>query len=242
VELSISHRSDHADLQSMDLLFAVCLHALVLTVVLMLNLWHGTYEFHPQSVEVSIISAEQLNKMIRQEQRHVEPAKHVAPPKPVEPEPKKQAVEAPKQKPQMSITKAAGKVKQKPEEPFDPFKPIESSTDVKSSTSHSHQQAADVFAGQLSKQEIDRYIARIQGAVQSHWKVPITTGDVHDPLVEMVLNPDGSVNSVTILESSGNPALDASLVRAIQAAAPFEVPARQFELFRDNRIRFHPLR
>lgn len=233
MQLSISHHADNADLQSMDILLAVCLHALVLTVILMLNLWHGSYEFHPQSVQVSIISEQQLNKMLHHEKHHAKPRKHVAPPK-------HEVAKAPKEKTKLSPAKPARKVKH--EEAFNPFKPIESSSDVKSTTTHSQQQTADVFAGQLTKREINSYIARIQQAVQSHWRVPVTTGNVHDPLVEMVLNPGGSVSSVKILESSGNAALDASLIRAIQAAAPFDVPARQFELFRDNKIRFHPLR
>ncbi|PJC70653.1 MAG: TonB C-terminal domain-containing protein, partial [Zetaproteobacteria bacterium CG_4_8_14_3_um_filter_59_5] len=91
------------------------------------------------------------------------------------------------------------------------------------------------------EQELNRYIALIQDAVQRHWKVP-TAGKVQDPLVEMILNPDGSVNRVNILESSGNSAFDASLLRAIEAAAPFQVPTREFEVFRNNRIRFRPTR
>ena len=79
--------------------------------------------------------------------------------------------------------------------------------------------------------------------MQRHWKVPALTRHERDPLVLMRLNPDGSVAEVRVLESSGSPALDASLKRAILAAAPFEVPPReQFEVFRENKIRFHPLR
>ncbi|MDX8401591.1 MAG: energy transducer TonB [Mariprofundaceae bacterium] len=93
----------------------------------------------------------------------------------------------------------------------------------------------------LSRNELERYIARIRAAVQARWKVPAEVGVAHDPLVEMRLAPDGTVVSARILESSGNAALDASLLRAIHAAAPFELPREQFALFRINRIRFHPL-
>jgi TonB family protein len=58
----------------------------------------------------------------------------------------------------------------------------------------------------------------------------------------MTLKPNGSVQNVRIIESSGNEALDASLIRAIRAASPFSIPREQFEVFRDNKIRFHPLR
>ena len=95
---------------------------------------------------------------------------------------------------------------------------------------------------ELSDKEKDRYMALIQAAVQEQWKVPANLGNAVDPLVEMRLTSNGQVESVSILESSGSAALDASLIRAIRAAAPFELPARQFEFFRVNRMRFHPLR
>lgn len=227
---SVRQTTDSAGLQSLDILFAVCLHVLVLAVVLMLTLWHKPHEFHPQSVQISMISAEQLDRMIKR----ARPPKPVVKPRP-KPKPKKPVI-----KPRQAKPKPAPRVKPSPAKDFDPFKPMESSSDVKNSAPKSNSKAAEVFAGQLSEQEINRYIALIQSAVQRHWKVP-TTGRVHDPLVEMVLNPDGSVNKVSILESSGNNAFDASLLRAIEAAAPFEVPRREFELFRNNRIRFRPM-
>jgi len=229
--LAAYSRDDGADLQSLDILFAVCMHVLILDVILILNLWHKPLEFHPVSVQVTMISAQQLKKMQRAAQPPAKqkPKKLVAKAKPV---PKVE------KKPPQAKLKPVAKAKVDPD--FDPFKPMESSSDVKSSTPRSTQ-AADVFAGQLSEQEINRYVALIQNAVQQKWKVP-NVQEVQDPLVEMVLNPNGSVNQVKILESSGNAAFDASLIRAIEAAAPFQVPAREFEMFRNNRIRFRPLR
>jgi len=93
---------------------------------------------------------------------------------------------------------------------------------------------------QLSKQEANRYIAMIQEAVNRHWKVPVSLGHVNNPVVELKLRPDGSVVSIRILESSGDVSLDASLSRAIRAAAPFTLPQKQFEAFRDNKITFVP--
>jgi len=199
-------------------------------------------EFHPQSVQISMISAHQLKKL----QRRAHPPKVHKRKKLVKPKPRPKAKAKPKlkKKPVLKLVKPKAKAKAQPKvDPnFDPFKPMASSSDVKSSTPHKNTKAADLFAGQLSKQEINRYIALIQDAVQRHWKVPNVGHDVRDPMVEMNLMRDGSVRSVKVIESSGNAALDASLVRAIQAASPFQVPAKQFELFRNNRIRFRPLR
>ncbi len=152
-----------------------------------------------------------------------------------------------------SKTKAKPKAKARPQHrarpkskarPFDPFKPLESPEDISTplpapAVSPS---VRELQQRQLSAQELNRYIARIQAAVQKHWKVPAHIRYDRDPLVQMTLNPDGSVQHVDIIESSGNAALDASLIRAIQAAAPFSIPREQFEVFRDNKIRFHPLR
>ena len=235
-----------ADLQALDLLFAASVHILALALVLMAGLWHRPREFHPQSVQVRLISARQLKSMQHHaparrkkhhqkiERKHRTPsvAPHVMHKSPRQPKPP-----SPKAKQARTHAHAA-----KSEPDFDPFKPLASTSDVHSSAPVKSKPAADVFAGQLSKQEINRYIALIQQAVQSHWKVPTAVGDVRDPLVEMNLNPDGGIASVQVRESSGSPALDASLIRAIRAAAPFRIPARQFEAFRHNLIRFRPLR
>jgi len=219
----------------LDIAVAAVFHLLILAVILAFGLWHRqTQEFHPLSVKVHLISAHQLERL-----QHHKPKRKPKPilkhrPKPVV---KIKAKPRPKPKP---VIKHKARSKPRVEDNFDPFTPMESATDVKSAPVISPK-AAQMFQGQLSKQEINRYIAMIQAAVQSHWKVPNIGKDMRDPLVEMVLNPGGSVREVNILESSGNAALDASLIRAIEAASPFQVPREQFELFRNNKIRFHPL-
>ena len=233
---SLAASPNHASLSALDIAVAAAFHVLILVIVLIFGLWHRqTQDFHPISVKVHLISAHQLERL--QHRAHPK-TKHHKPkikPKPVvKPKPK------PVLKPQ-PVLKHKSKPQPKVEDNFDPFKPMESTTDVDSAPRASPK-AAQIFQGQLSKQEINRYIALIQAKVQSHWKVSNIGKDVQDPLVEMVLNPGGSVREVRILESSGNAALDASLVRAIEAASPFQVPREQFELFRNNKIRFHPLR
>jgi len=125
---------------------------------------------------------------------------------------------------------------------YDPFAPLVS----KPTPSARHIDSAAIVTDlrrQLSEKELNQYIAMIQAAVLKHWKVPADLSDFkQDPMVTMELNPDGSVRRLDIAVSSGSPALDDSLIRAIQAAAPFTLPRRQFEVFRTNRIRFHPLR
>jgi len=157
------------------------------------------------------------------------------------PAPKAKTKAVPKPAPVKKKAPAPAKVK--PDENFDPFAPLASSTDKKVSkkASTSQPELADLAGKQLSTSEKERYIALMQAAVQKHWKVPVST-NFTDPLVEMRLFPSGDVASVKILESSGSDVLDASLIRAIKAAAPFQLPRQQFEFFRVNRLRFHPLK
>lgn len=264
--MSLSHGAvrrapsqDHsADLTKLDLLYAFLLHALILIVVVTLSFWQTQKKEQPlQRIEVMMISAKQLAAIEQQSRRKVRPVKKqkAKPAAVIKPkvDPKKAPVlklqEKPKAKP-----KAEAKVVAKPkpkavakkiEEDFDPFAPIGSTTDRSSSTnkaSTSRPDIANIAGQQLSKNEIERYVALMQAAVQDQWKVPASSNKLTDPLVEMVLAPSGAVVSVKIIESSGNDMMDASLIRAIQSAAPFQLPKQQFEYFRNNRLRFRPLK
>jgi len=276
--LSQSHavklsRSHSADLKSLDLLFALLLHILILTVVGVLAYWQQQHHPEPlKRIEVMMISAQQLAKLEQQSRRKAKPVKHKqvkAKPKPkIKPKPKpKKPVVKPKPKPKKPTVKLKPKPVPKPahiakpkvikkavskkktiakvKDDFDPFAPLASTTDRTVSTkkaSTSRPELANLMGKQLSSSEKERYIALMQAAVLEHWKLAISSAKFTDPLVEMQLLPNGAVASVKILESSGNNALDASLIRAIKAAAPFELPRQQFEFFRVNRIRFHPLK
>jgi outer membrane biosynthesis protein TonB len=133
---------------------------------------------------------------------------------------------------------------------YDPFAPLESATDQQRSPGAGNIEMHDSFQSelaritekQLSQKEIARYIGRIRAAVERHWKIPVAVENIKDPLVKMILQPSGQIQSLIILESSGSDAIDVSLIRAVKAAAPFELPKQQFEYFRVNRIRFHPFK
>jgi len=137
-------------------------------------------------------------------------------------------------------------IKKKPIDPdFDPFKPLIEQAPSSEKTTPTPAKVAARTTNKttlLSQSEIDHYIAGIQSAVQEHWKLPTRIDqETPDPIVEMNLAGDGSSVSLQILQSSGNSLLDASLIRAIQAAAPFQLPEKHSQLFAHNRMRFHPL-
>lgn len=248
--------ADHsADLSTLDLVLALLLHVLVLSVIGVLVWWQGQHHQEPlKRIEVMMISAKQLSQIEQQAKRKAAPVKKSAPKPKAKPKPKPKPTPKPKPKPvakpkPQPVAKPAPKpapkaAAQKADPNFDPFAPLASTTDRSESTakraSTSRRELANLQGKQLSKNEIERYIAMMQAAVQEHWKLAANTSKVSDPLVEMELNTRGEVVSVKIIESSGSASLDASLIRAIHAAAPFQVPHDQFEYFRMNQLRFHP--
>jgi len=260
--LSQSHaakgkQQQNTGLKSLDLFYAVLLHVLILIVIAVIAFWQQQHKVEPlKRIEVMMISAKDLAKLEQQAHRKpvhkkhvIKHKKHIKPklkitkkiikkPKPKQKKPRPIIKPKPVKK---SIAKKAAKV----DANFDPFAPVTSKSDVKEVTKKAHTsrpELADLAGKQLSRSEKERYIALMQAAVQRHWKVAISASKFSDPLVEMKLLPSGSIASLRMLESSGNQALDASLIRAIKAAAPFELPRQQFEFFRLNRIRFHPLK
>lgn len=215
---------DWNTLQRTDFLFAAAVHLLVIVLIVIVSWWQSLSEPEPLSrIEVQMISAKELTKL----QKTAAKQKRVS---------QKKSVPAPKLDSSRKKPKPA-------EEAFDPFAPAQSESDITTPQEASRADMADIMGKQLSRQEIDSYIAMMQQAVQRRWKVPAgVDSDTPDPLVEMVLNRNGSVASVRIVESSGNIALDQTLIKAIHAAAPFQIPAQQFEVFRINQIRFRPLK
>lgn len=223
MSLSLATRSaaDPFLLSGRDILHAILLHVLVIIALIILTLWRpGTLPTPPRAVEVRLISADMLKK--------IKPRV-----KPQRAKPRTKKKPALKRKP---------KAKALPKN-YDPFAPLVSTAKAPSRPKAAVPGIAADLRKQLSQKEMDRYIGMIQAAVLNHWKVPADLSNFkEDPLVTMELNPDGNVRRLNIVVSSGSQALDESLIRAIQAAAPFTLPRRQFEVFRTNRIRFHPLR
>lgn len=250
--------ADPASLNRLDLLLAVLLHALVIILIAVLTYLKGQHQPEPmQRIDVMMISAKELAEMMQPHpKQQPAPKVKVKPkpkpePKPIpKPEPKpapapKPAPPKPAPKPQ---PKAAAKqpAKAKPakaaDTSFDPFAPVASSSDTTKPARTRSPDMADIAGKQLTASEKEKYTALIQDAVARNWKVAASVKYNKDPVVELRLRPNGEVDSVRIIQSSGNAELDASLERAIRAAAPFQVPpGLGFEYFRDNTITFRPL-
>ncbi|MDQ6993492.1 MAG: energy transducer TonB [Mariprofundus sp.] len=263
-------KSNNASLQTADLLFAILLHCLVLIIILVVAHGQKQQPHEAlKRIEVMIISAQQLTKLEhhKQKKHHVKrrkvvkkkvikavikkpikltlkPVLKIRPvlkpitkitPKPVIKKVKKATTQKKRHQPR-------AKAKPKVDDNFDPFAPVVSKSNIKTAPAATpHPELAALAGKQLSNSEKEHYIGLMQTAVQNHWKVPANSGQLSDPQVEMKLLANGEIASIRIIESSGSELLDASLIRAIHAAAPFKLPKEQFEFFRVNTLRFHPL-
>ncbi|MDQ7003764.1 MAG: TonB family protein [Ghiorsea sp.] len=249
-------------LATRDFIFAFALHIIVVGLLLLTNEWHEERVKFPERVmQVNMVSLNELQAMMKQPE-----------PKKVKPQPVKKVVTQPKNPESKPVKKEDSKAKPRPkadkkpaipqpviaptppsqpkkkkvveeELDYDPFAPMESAPKerVKRKT-HNAQALQDILQAQMTDVEINRYIARMQQAVERQWKVPTeSASQLHKPLVELKLSPRGDVVRVRILESSGSKTLDETLLQAIYAAAPFDIPSQQYDLFKTNRIRFHPL-
>ncbi len=88
--------------------------------------------------------------------------------------------------------------------------------------------------------EINADIARIKQHIQKNWRIPagIRRDDNLALTVEVRLKPDGTVQQVKVLQSSGKGFFDDSLVRGVYKASPLPIPRREYDTFRVIELRF----
>lgn len=87
------------------------------------------------------------------------------------------------------------------------------------------------------------WVPAIQERIQQFWIHPPGAWQGRAAVVNVQLEPGGEVvpNKVRIVESSGNPTFDQSVVAAIYDASPLPVPnGRDFEPFRDFDLVMRP--
>lgn len=88
------------------------------------------------------------------------------------------------------------------------------------------------------------YVTGIYLAVVENWSRPPSARNEMSAIVQVELFPSGELNSVGILESSGDAAFDRSAENAVRRAAPFVVPddLALFESgFRSFKLNFKPM-
>lgn len=103
--------------------------------------------------------------------------------------------------------------------------------------------AREAAARQTARQqEIDKYQGLIKSQITRHWIIPATSRRDRVCTVKVRLIPGGDVVDVQIVASSGDPAFDKSVEKAVYRAAPLPVPADSdlFDEFREVIFKFRP--
>jgi colicin import membrane protein len=90
--------------------------------------------------------------------------------------------------------------------------------------------------------EVDKYKAKILNAIGRQWILPEEISPELSSQFRIRLAPDGSVLSVSLSKSSGDPRLDRSAESAILKASPLPVPSDMdvFNVFRDITLTVRP--
>ncbi len=232
-----------------DFIFALLLHLGVVAMLLWAEQWHVLQKPMPDRVvQVHMVSLAELQAMMKKENTKPKATPKEAIKSKPRPKPKPQPSKPKPAKPKVvlnPVPPAKPKTKKVVEEEldYDPFMPMESTPKKRVKKKVGNPQVFnDMLKAQITDVEIQHYITGMQQAVERHWKVPTgMIGKLEPPLVELQLSPSGDVVGVRILESSGSKPFDATLLQAIYAAAPFNIPSQQYDLFKTNLIRFHPL-
>ena len=101
------------------------------------------------------------------------------------------------------------------------------------------------FNTQLSREAsgiVNRYQALITQAISEHWIIPPGANKKLSSILLIRLAKDGSVLEVSVVQSSGDPALDDSARRAVYQASPLPVPpdTKAFDSFKQFRLTVRP--
>lgn len=87
------------------------------------------------------------------------------------------------------------------------------------------------------------YIEGIYLSLVTNWSRPPSARNNMSAIIQLELFPNGEINSVVIVETSGNESFDRSALTAVRSAAPFDVPEDLdlFEArFRSLTLNFRP--
>jgi TonB family protein len=82
-------------------------------------------------------------------------------------------------------------------------------------------------AGMLQDPGFVMYYQEVQDRIRKAWSFAGGNPDL-TATVKFGINPDGSLNSLKVTQSSRAPAFDDSVARAIRAAAPFGAPPEKY--------------
>ncbi len=102
--------------------------------------------------------------------------------------------------------------------------------------------AAAAAAAVKAHSTIARYVSLIQQKVKLYWLPPLDARKGMKCLVRVNLVPGGDVIQASVVQSSGDPVFDRSVVNAVYRASPLPLPADNalFPQFQDLQFEFNP--
>lgn len=87
---------------------------------------------------------------------------------------------------------------------------------------------------------LNEYIARIQAKVKGNWILPLDIQGNPEAIFLVVQLPTGEVLSTRLIKSSGNPAYDGAVERAILKSSPLPLPPAGVPFARELKLTFRP--
>jgi colicin import membrane protein len=87
---------------------------------------------------------------------------------------------------------------------------------------------------------LNEYIALIQAKVRGNWILPPDLRGNPEAVFDVVQLPTGEVLTIRIARSSGNPAYDNAVERAIRKSSPLPLPASRELFSRELKLTFRP--
>jgi colicin import membrane protein len=87
---------------------------------------------------------------------------------------------------------------------------------------------------------LGEYIGRIQAKVRGNWILPQDLQGNPEAIILVIQLPTGEVLSTRVLKSSGNPAYDTAVERAILKSSPLPLPSERALFDRELKLTFRP--
>ena len=87
---------------------------------------------------------------------------------------------------------------------------------------------------------LDEYIARIRAKVKGNWILPMDLKGNPEAIFKVVQLPTGEVLDVKLARSSGIPAYDQAVERAILRSSPLPKPPNEALFSRELELKFRP--
>ena len=175
---------------------------------------------------------------IKEEKKKPEPKKPEPKPEPPKPEPKKPEPKKPEPKPEL---------KPPPKVPDFSKELSRETAELKPRPNPSTQHMANAAAAEAeqrassNKRGMADYANKIRGKVRGNIVLPPNISGTPEAIFEVSQLPTGEVLNVRLKHSSGNPALDTAIERAIRKSSPLPKPDDPSLFKRELEIKYKPL-